>query len=102
MVNSFTITGLPASATHGTAQTFTVTAYDKYGNVDTLDTDTVGFTSNDATAILPPRHTFTTGTGADNGKHTFSVTLNVIGFDWVGVYDIENNTSIKKRAITVT
>ena len=41
----------------------------------------VGFTSSDSKASLPATYTFTTGTGKDNGIHTFTsgATLNQAG-----------------------
>jgi hypothetical protein len=56
------------SATVGTPQTYTVTAYDPFGNVATGYTGTVHFNSSDPTAGLPPDYTFTT---ADAGTHAF-------------------------------
>ena len=44
-----------APITAGTAGTFTVTAYDAYGNVATGYTGTVHFTSSDPQAVLPAR-----------------------------------------------
>ena len=64
----------PASVTAGTPFSYTVTAEDKFGNVETGYTDTVHFSASaaDTQAALPPDYTFT---AADAGVHTFSATL---------------------------
>ena len=71
------------STTAGTAQDFTVTALDPYGNPVTDYTGTIHFESSDqqatARAGLPPDYTFTTGAGKDNGEHSFSATLETAG-----------------------
>jgi hypothetical protein len=70
--NYFTVTA-PASATTGAAFNVTVTAYDRFGNVATGYTGTVGISSSDpAASSVTPYHFV----AADNGVHTFSVTLN--------------------------
>jgi hypothetical protein len=73
---SFQVTGFPASTTAGTAGSFTVTALNASGNLDTGYTGTVHFTSSDPQATLPPDYTFT---GGDQGVHTFSATLKTAG-----------------------
>jgi hypothetical protein len=67
----FSVTA-PATATAGTAFSVTVTALDPSNNVVPGYTGTVHFTSTDGAATVPANYTFT---GADNGVHTFSVTL---------------------------
>ena len=79
--STFTVAGFPATVAAGTAGSVTVTAVDPYGNVATGYTGTVHFTSTDGQATLPANYTFTTGTGKDNGVHTFTngVTLKTVG-----------------------
>ena len=72
---SFAVTG-PATATAGTAGTYTVTAKDAFGNTATGYTGTVHLTSSDPQAVLPADYTFT---GGDAGVHAFSVTLKSAG-----------------------
>ena len=60
----------------GTAFTVTVTAVDSSGNTVTGYTGKVHFTSTDAAAVLPADYTFV---AADNGVHTFNVTLKTAG-----------------------
>jgi len=68
----FSVTA-PASATLGTAFSFTVTALDASNNVATSYSGTVHFTSSDAHATLPPDSPLTNGAG------TFSATLMTSG-----------------------
>jgi autotransporter-associated beta strand protein len=63
----------PASATAGTAFSFTVTALDQFNSVATSYTGTVHFTSTDGQAVLPANSTLTGGTG------TFTATLKTAG-----------------------
>ena len=65
---SFAVTG-PATATAGTAGSYTVTAKDAFGNTATGYTGTVHLTSSDPQAVLPANYTFT---GGDAGVHAFS------------------------------
>jgi hypothetical protein len=64
----------PATIPAGTPFSFTVTAEDQFGNVETGYTGTVHFSAlaNDTQAVLPPDYTFT---AADAGTHTFTATL---------------------------
>ena len=70
---SFTVAGFPASTMAGLPQSITVTAKDINGNTVTTHGGTVQFTSSDSLVALPANYTFV---AADNGVHTFSVTLN--------------------------
>ncbi len=71
--NSLQVTGFPASVTAGSGGTFTVTAYDAYGNVATGYSGTVHFSSSDGQASLLADASLTNGTG------TFSATLATAG-----------------------
>ncbi len=64
----------PPSTPAGTPFSFTITAEDKYGNVETGYTGTVHFSAmtSDTQAVLPADYTFT---AADGGSHTFTATL---------------------------
>jgi hypothetical protein len=64
----------PPSTPAGSPFSFTITAEDKYGNVETGYTGAVHFSAlaSDTQAVLPPDYTFT---AADHGTHTFSATL---------------------------
>jgi hypothetical protein len=81
---TFLVSGLPSATTAGEAHTFTVTALDSSGDPLPSYTGTVHFTSSDAQAVLPDDYTFTE---ADNGTHTFSVTLKTAGTWSVAVTD---------------
>jgi hypothetical protein len=73
---TFIVAGFPSTVTAGTSGNITVTALDASGNVDPDYRGTVGFTSSDPRALLPSPYTFT---AADNGVHTFSLTLKTAG-----------------------
>ncbi len=64
----------PTSVTAGTPFSFTITAEDRFGNVETAYAGTVHFSAlaNDTQAVLPADYTFT---AADGGTHTFTATL---------------------------
>ena len=77
----------PATGSHTAGSAFSValTAQDAANNTVANYTGTVHFTSSDTQAVLPADYTFTTGTGADNGAHTFTggVALRSAGSDTV-------------------
>jgi len=71
----------PASATAGSAFSFTVTAQDQFNNTVTGYSCTVHFTSSDGQAILPADSTLTNGTGS------FSATLKTAGNQTISATD---------------
>jgi hypothetical protein len=89
----------PSNATAGTPFTITVTALDAFGNVATGYRGTVHFTSSDGAAVLPADYTFTS---ADNGKHTFSVTLNTAGSETITVTDTTHTAVTGHATVSVT
>jgi hypothetical protein len=91
---SFSVTGFPSPVTAGAAGTVTVTALNPDGSVNTGYTGTVHFTSSDPHAVLPADYTFTTGTGGDNGVHTFSATLVTAGSQRLTATDTTTSTMI--------
>jgi hypothetical protein len=64
----------PSSSPAGTPFSFSITAEDKFGNVEPGYTGTVHFSAlaGDTQAVLPPDYTFTAG---DGGTHVFNATL---------------------------
>src|SRR5262249_23286825 len=82
---SFAVAGFPSPTTAGVAQTFTVTALNADGTVNTGYTGTVHFASNDLQAVLPADYTFT---AADQGRHTFTATLKTAGNKSITVTDL--------------
>jgi hypothetical protein len=88
---------VPSTATTGVPFDVTVTALDHFGNIVTGYTGTVKLTSSDPTVDLGS-YTFTTGTGKDNGVHTFSVKLKTGGNQTITATD----TSSTNPAITGT
>jgi hypothetical protein len=81
----------PPTSIPGVPFNLNVTARDKYGNVATGYRGTVKFTSSDKSVgvFLPPNYTFVE---ADNGVHTFSVTLVKPGKQTVTVKDVVKPT----------
>jgi sugar lactone lactonase YvrE len=90
-----------STAIASTAFDITVTALDANGNIDTSYQGTVTFstTDPDTGVVLPADYTFTTGSGGDNGVHTFSggVTLITVGNQTLTVTD-----PVSGRTISVT
>ena len=91
VAKSLEITGYPSTTTAGVSHPFTVTVVDAYGNVDTGYTGTVEFSSSDAQVAagsgLPLAYTFTTGSGGDDGVHTFTATLKTAATQSIKVSD---------------
>jgi sugar lactone lactonase YvrE len=93
------VSGFPSPTTAGFANSFTVHAFDPYGNTAVGYTGTAHFTSSDAAALLPADYTFT---AADAGVHTFSASLLTAGSQSLGVHDAQNNLTGAQAAISVT
>src|SRR5262249_27528424 len=74
----------PSPTTAGVAHTFTVTALNADGTVNTGYIGTVHFTSSDRQAVLPADYTFT---AADQGVHTFTVTLKTARSQSITAFD---------------
>jgi hypothetical protein len=94
----FQVSGVP-SQTAGQAIPLTVTAVDSNGNPFPGYTGTVHFTSSDPQAVLPPDYSFTP---ADNGTHSFTVTLKTAGSQWVSATDTAMSLFSGRQAISVT
>jgi autotransporter-associated beta strand protein len=92
-----TLTGLSQSVSAGAVQNVTVTMTDSFGNVATGYTGTVHFTSSDGKAVLPADYTFT---AADQGSHTFQVTLKTTGSQSISATDTVN-AGLKASANTI-
>jgi hypothetical protein len=75
----------PANVTVGTSFSITVSALTASNNSDSTYRDTVHFTSTDARATLPADYTFTP---ADQGVHTFTVTLPTVGAQSITATDV--------------
>jgi phospholipase C len=80
----------PGPVEQGTAFTITVTAEDSTGYAVPNYAGTVHFSSTDAAATLPADYPFSS---ADQGSHTFLVTLATPGSQTIAV-NVANNTSI--------
>jgi hypothetical protein len=100
----------PATATTSGPVNVTVTAYDHYGNIATGYTGTVKLTSSDPAAANVDIYTFTSGSGKDNGVHTFGVTLKTAGNQTITAIDTTStnptitgtSSPITTRGLTVT
>jgi Tol biopolymer transport system component/subtilisin family serine protease len=79
----FSVTGYPSAVSAGSANSFTVSAQNNFGNASY--TGTVHFTSNDPQADLPSNYTFTSD---DNGVHVFQATLKSAGTRSITATDI--------------
>jgi uncharacterized delta-60 repeat protein len=95
---SFSVTGYPLSTTAGVSGSITVTADDASGHLNPNYTGTVHFTSSDPQAVLPVDYTFT---AADQGMHTFNVTLKTAGVQSITVVDTLSGMSGSETNITV-
>jgi hypothetical protein len=83
-LSKLVVSGVTTPRTAGTTGSIRVTATDAYGNRVSSYLGTVHFSSTDAKAGLPADYTFT---AADNGVHTFSVTLKTAGTQSVTATD---------------
>ena len=107
--NYFTVAAA-TTATTGGFILVTVTARDPYGNIVTGYTGTVKLSSTDGGASLGTPYTFTTGAGQDNGVHTFNVTLNTGGNQFITAADTASSkptvagtsSAITTRGLVVT
>jgi probable HAF family extracellular repeat protein len=97
--STFTVAGFPSPVTAGVAGSFTVTAWDRYGNRATGYTGTVHFTSSDLQAVLPADYTFTAG---DQGVHTFSATLKTAGTQSITARDTTTASVTGSQMVTVS
>jgi hypothetical protein len=90
----------PATIPAGTPFSFTITAEDRFGNVETGYTGTVHVSAlaNDTQAVLPADYTFT---GADAGTHTFTATLTKTASAFIAATDVANGVS-SSAAIAVS
>ncbi len=93
---SLKVTGLPTTTATGLPTTFTVTAYDAYGNVATSYAGTLQFTSSDSQASLPENETISP---EQQGTSTFVATFESAGTQTITATDTVIS-SIKGTAST--
>jgi streptogramin lyase len=98
MIASLTVTAPPSPVTAGVPFAVTVTALLGNNATATSYRGTVHFTSSDPAATLPADYTFT---AADNGAHTFTVTLNTTGSQSLTVTDTADS-SMSNQAVMTT
>ncbi|MGO9598661.1 MAG: DUF4082 domain-containing protein, partial [Isosphaeraceae bacterium] len=89
----------PTPATAGNAFNVTVTAQNAGNQTVTGYTGTVHFSSSDVQAGLPANYTFT---AADNGTHTFSVTLKTAGSQTVTATDTVTSSITGSATVAVS
>jgi hypothetical protein len=99
--SALVLSGLPTTATAGTALTVTVKAVDHFGQTALGYTGTVHFTSTDNGATLPGDYTFA---GGDHGSHTFAagVTLVTAGSRTVTTTDTASSSITGGGTVSVT
>ncbi len=103
-VNALSVTSLVNPSTVGLKQTFTVSAIDAFGNVNSGYRGSVTLTSTDRLAVLPSSYTFT---AKDAGIHPFTLTLNTPGLRTITAGDgsvsgtLGNILVAEKSAVTV-
>jgi hypothetical protein len=94
----FTVTGIPSSVPAGTAEKFTVEAFNANGTEDTTYSGTVLFTSSDANAQFSSNDTTLSG-----GSGSFTVTFETPGTQSVTATDTSNSsTTGSETGIVVT
>jgi streptogramin lyase len=98
MTASLSVTAPPSPVTAGIPFAVTVTALLGDNSPNTGYLGTVHFTSTDPTATLPGDYTFT---AADNGVHTFVITLKTAGAQSLTVTDTADS-SISNQAVMTT
>jgi hypothetical protein len=88
----------PATTPAGTPFSFTITAEDKFGNVETGYTGTVHFSAlaNDTQAVLPADYTFT---ATDGGTHTFTATLTKTAGAFIAATDVAAGVSSSAKIV---
>ena len=92
------VSGVPAYAFTGKAIAVTVTPLDVLNNRIGGLSDTIHFASSDPAAGLPADYTFT---AADNGSHTFYVTLNTEGTQTLTISDPTSGLSGSSSVVAV-
>jgi Bacterial Ig-like domain/FG-GAP-like repeat len=111
LTDQFTTTINPGAADHfvvntsasniqaGASFTVTVTAQDRFGDVATGYSGIVHFESTDAAATLPSDYRFTP---ADNGTHSFSVTLKAAETSVIRTRDTSNRTVTGETSVVIS
>jgi streptogramin lyase len=93
---TLSVSGYPATTVAGVAHSFTVTARDPFGNVDTNDSGAVTFTSSDPNPVLP------TGVALSNGLGTFSAALKTVAGGPKSITAAQGSVTGAQSGIAVT
>ena len=97
MATRFVVTQ-DVSAVAGTPMSFTVAAFDTFGNPAPSFTGTVSFISSDGQAALPNAYTFTAD---DQGVHTFTAVLKTAGNQSISALDVNNPQAARVAGSTL-
>lgn len=84
LTGSLQLSGVPASIMSGQPIQITVTALTSSGAIDTGYNGTVTFTTSDPAGVVPQPYTFQ---ASDQGRKTFTATLNTVGNQSIRVRD---------------
>jgi len=95
--SSLVFSGLPASASAGTAVTFSLSTKDGYGNPTTEAT--VHFTSDDSQAVLPADQNFA---GSGGTRSNLTATFNTAGNHTITAAVLGTSTRADSNSISVT
>jgi hypothetical protein len=90
---------VPSTGVAGSPFTVTVTALNPLGNRAANYTGKIHFTSSDSQAVLPADYTFT---AADQGRHTFAVTLKTAGSQSITTTDVAAGSITGSGSVTIT
>ena len=88
---AFAVGDYPTAVTVGIAGNVTITARDAFGNTASSYVGTVHLSTTDPQAVVPANYTFVTGSGSDNGVHTFAVTFKTAGTQSITAADTTAN-----------
>jgi hypothetical protein len=92
--------GLPSTMTAGTPAQVTITVYNPNGTVDTGFTGMIQFSGTDTQELIQP-YIYYSFTAADQGVHTFTVTLKSAGTQSLSVIDLSDRLVITQSDIVV-
>jgi hypothetical protein len=89
----------PSAVAPGAAFSFSVSALDATGHINTNYTGTAHFTTSDSSGLVPPDYTFV---AADHGTHTFTATLNTLGGQSITATDTKDPAITGTAPVTVS
>lgn len=96
--SAITVAGFSSFIAPGIESPLTATVKDANGDIATAFSGTLHFSSSDPLAKLPADYTFTS---ADQGTHTFDISLGTIGMQSITVFDAADGASGAESGIDV-